>query len=148
MCPGLSFSFFLGDRLYSFVSRWSYFGCWSRRFDCNTASLCWAMRSIVYVSLFEARWRVAIGAFRPHFYSGRQMVFPLRFALIGCCVVWSWISTSKVTPSWDKRIKSISFLTPRWTITTKIFLHRVHDALITPIKFFCKEKVHFSSCIG
>ena len=33
----------------------------------NTASLCWAMRSIVYVSLFEARWRAAIGAFRSSF---------------------------------------------------------------------------------
>ena len=29
----------------------------------------------------------------------------------------SW-STSKVTPLWDKRIKFISYLTPKWTITT------------------------------
>ena len=54
----------IGDELYSFVSRWSHFGCWSRRFDCNSASLHEAMRSIVYVSLFLARWFVAIGVFR------------------------------------------------------------------------------------
>ena len=29
----------------------------------------------------------------------------------------SW-STSKVAPLWDKRIKFISYLTPKWTITT------------------------------
>jgi len=38
--------------------------CWSRRFDCNTASLHQAMRSIVDVSLFVAWWFAAIGAFR------------------------------------------------------------------------------------
>jgi len=38
--------------------------CWSRRFDCNTASLHQAMRSIVYLSLFVAWWFAAIGAFR------------------------------------------------------------------------------------
>ena len=54
----------IGDELYSFVSRWSHFGCWLRRFDCNSASLHEAMRSIVYVSLFLARWFVAIGVFR------------------------------------------------------------------------------------
>ena len=32
--------------------------------DCNTASLHQAMRSIVYVSLFVARWYAAIGAIR------------------------------------------------------------------------------------
>ena len=36
----------------------------SRRFDCNTASLHQAMRSIVYVSLFVACSFAAIGAFR------------------------------------------------------------------------------------
>ena len=35
-----------------------------QRFDCNTASLHQAMRSIVYVSLFVAGWFAAIGAFR------------------------------------------------------------------------------------
>jgi len=38
--------------------------CWSQRFDCNTASLHQAMRSIVYMSLFVAWWFAAIGAFR------------------------------------------------------------------------------------
>ena len=38
--------------------------CWSLRFDCNTASLHQAMRSIVYVSLFVACWFAATGAFR------------------------------------------------------------------------------------
>ena len=38
--------------------------CWSRRFDCNTASLHQAMRWMVYVSLFVACWFAAIGAFR------------------------------------------------------------------------------------
>jgi len=38
--------------------------CWQRRFDCNTASLHQAMRSIVYVSLFVAWWFPSIGAFR------------------------------------------------------------------------------------
>ena len=33
-----------GDELYSFVSRYIHFGCWSRRFDFNTASLHQAMR--------------------------------------------------------------------------------------------------------
>ena len=33
--------------------------CWSRRFHCNTASLHQAMRLIVYVSLFVARWLAA-----------------------------------------------------------------------------------------
>ena len=36
----------------------SNFWCWSRRFDCNTASFHQAMRSIV------ARWYAALGAFR------------------------------------------------------------------------------------
>ena len=36
----------------------------SRRFDCNTAGLHQALRSIVYVSLFVARWYAVIGAFR------------------------------------------------------------------------------------
>ena len=38
--------------------------CWSRRFDCNTASLHQVTRSIVYVSLFVPWWFAAIGAFR------------------------------------------------------------------------------------
>ena len=38
--------------------------CCSRRFDCYTASLHQAMRSVVYVSLFYARWFAVIGAFR------------------------------------------------------------------------------------
>ena len=51
--------------VYSFVSRWNRLaGCWSRRFDCNIASLRQAMKSIVYVSLFVAWWFAAIGAFR------------------------------------------------------------------------------------
>ena len=53
----------IGDELYSFVSRRCHYGCWSRRFDCNTASLHQAMRSIFYVSLFVARWFAAFGAF-------------------------------------------------------------------------------------
>ena len=44
--------------------RWSHFGCWSRGFSCNTAGLHKAMRSIVYASLFVARWFAAIVAFR------------------------------------------------------------------------------------
>ena len=57
--------FYLGKiKVYSFVSRWNRFGCWSWRFDCNTASLHQAMTSIVCVSLFVARWFAAIGAFR------------------------------------------------------------------------------------
>ena len=43
------------DELYSFVSRRCHYGCWSRCFDCNTASLHQVMRSIVYVLLFVAR---------------------------------------------------------------------------------------------
>ena len=35
-----------------------------RGFGCNAAGLHQAKRSIVYVSLFVARWFVAIGAFR------------------------------------------------------------------------------------
>ena len=44
----------IGDELFSFVSRWSHF----------TASHHQAMRSIVYVLLFVARWFAVIGAFR------------------------------------------------------------------------------------
>ena len=60
--------------------------CWSRRFHCNTASLHQAMRLIVYVSLFVARWLAAtmLVHFDPHYYSGRQVVFLHRSALIGC----------------------------------------------------------------
>jgi len=56
-----------------FLVRWMFirlshdgtaFSCCSRRFDCNTASLHQAMRSIVYVSLFVAWWFAAIGVFR------------------------------------------------------------------------------------
>ena len=36
----------------------------------------------------------------------------------GSIVVETSWSTSKVTPLWDKRIKFISYLTPKWTITT------------------------------
>ena len=47
----------------------SHFGvtlrCWSRRFNCFTASLHQAMRrSIIYVSLYVAPWFAVIGAFR------------------------------------------------------------------------------------
>ena len=38
--------------------------CSWRRFDFYTVSLHQAMRSIVYVSLFVARWMAAFGAFR------------------------------------------------------------------------------------
>jgi len=52
----------------TFVSRLSHdritLSCCWRRFDCNTASLHQAMRSIVYVSLFVACWFAAFGAFR------------------------------------------------------------------------------------
>ena len=63
----------IGDELYTFISRRSHFGCWSRRFDCSTAGLPRAMRSIVYMSLFVARWFIAIGVTNPnrgncHFY--------------------------------------------------------------------------------
>ena len=54
----------IGDELNSFVSRCSHFGCWSRHFDCNTASLHQAMRSIVHLSLFIASWFAAVGAFQ------------------------------------------------------------------------------------
>ena len=57
--------------VYSFVSQWNRFelliATFPGLFDCNTASLHQAMRSIVYVSLFVlfvACWFVAIGAFR------------------------------------------------------------------------------------
>ena len=65
--------------------RWSHFGRWSQRFDCNTASL-HQDEVVVYVSLFVARWLAAIGAFR----------FSLLFRLLDskvlidqllCCVI-------------------------------------------------------------
>ena len=84
----------LGDGLDSFVSQWSHFGCWSRRFDCNTASLHQAMRSIVYVLLLVARW-----------FSYRCPSISINLpvgiwcSLIGphwltavCCPIWSCVS--------------------------------------------------------
>jgi len=50
--------------VYLFVSRWNRFELLIATFDCNTASLHQAMRSIVYRSLFVAWWFAAIGAFR------------------------------------------------------------------------------------
>ena len=49
----------IGDKLYSFVSRWSHFGCWLRRFDCNTASLHQAMKnSSIAVETSRSTFRV------------------------------------------------------------------------------------------
>ena len=69
------FSFFISTKYFM---KWTLFIClmivslsWSRsrRFDCNAASPHQAIRSIVYVSPFVARWYAVIGAF-PHYYSG------------------------------------------------------------------------------
>ena len=48
------------------------FSCWSRRFDCNTASLHQAMRSIVYVSRHLPIWKEVKFIDRdPHWYTCR-----------------------------------------------------------------------------
>ena len=97
----------LGDGLDSFVSQWSHFGCWSRRFDCNTASLHQAMRSIVYVLLLVLRctsisinlpeWCFLIGLHWTSVWScgskRREFFNPLSLLmLLGWSLIWitSW----------------------------------------------------------
>ena len=130
----------IGDELYSFVSRGSHFGCWSRNFDCNTASLHQAMRSIDYILLFLARWFAAIGAFR----SSLLILFRL---LDGVREWWyegtpsTLRSTSKVTPSWDKRIKFISY-------QSLCFLNRgVPNNLSDTRKIYRRDQVNNSASI-
>ena len=125
------FLFFGGGAITSFTNwyaRWTFthlsddgiaLSCWSQRFDCNTARLHQARRSIVYVSLFVACWFAAIGAFRS------SLLFRLWCSLTGPLCGWSAVVLS------DRRYPS--FRNFDSTISIDIIRMKSHmDSLFDP----------------
>ena len=135
--------------------------CWSRRFDCNTASLHQAMRSIVYVSLFVAWWFAAIGAFRSsllfrlldvvlsqvRFVVGRLLCFrivgiqasgisiPLSLLMLfGWSLIWIASLTLRVYQWGSRSINLTFFQIGRCPVSSTIRPHRLMKTSIIAVE--------------
>ena len=122
--------------------------CWSPRFDCNTARLHQAMKSIVCVSLSVACWFVVIGAFRSSLLFRLLDVVPsqVRFVVDRLlCFLIVGIQASGISFHYLKHIfndKNEHILTLRGaSLTTFTVLSSKTSSTQTTISFVCKTSL-------